>query len=122
MLSLATTLHASSTSTLQSPSRLNTGFHIPPFSSVHHLHLHVLSGKPTLLGRIIHPFFSSGTTSAKDTQLQTGTGFGSEEKEKERLGWGWYISGNQVVRILERGGRVGLGPGGRRGIERRGPA
>ena len=70
------------------PTARKTGFHIPPFSSVHHLHLHVLAGKPTLLGRFKYP----------NRQRENGKG------------WSWFVTSTQAIKILENGGRIGLSP------------
>ncbi|KAK8865655.1 hypothetical protein IAR55_000800 [Kwoniella newhampshirensis] len=65
------------------------GFHIPPFSSVPHLHLHVFSGSHTFIGRFKYPISTHG-----------------DEK-----GLGWFVTANQVERTLAAGARVGLGRG-----------
>ena len=64
------------------------GFHIPPFSSVHHLHLHVLVPPYNIRGRFKYPARSS------------------KDGEKK---WSWFVTVDQVVRILERGQTIGLG-------------
>jgi hypothetical protein len=68
------------------PNARKTGFHIPPFSSVHHLHLHVLAGRPTVLGRFKYP---------------------SREQDHGK-GWSWFVTATQAIKILEGGGRIGL--------------
>jgi len=56
------------------------GYHVPPFSSVPHLHLHVLVGRPSFLGRLMYP----------------------------TARYGWFKTGAQVEDALERGHSVGL--------------
>jgi hypothetical protein len=76
----------------QSESRspeIKMGFHIPPFSSVHHLHLHVLVPPYNLRGKLKYPV--------------------SHRTRGEGKGWGWFVSVDQVLSILENGQKVGLG-------------
>ncbi|WVQ85624.1 hypothetical protein IAT38_007790 [Cryptococcus sp. DSM 104549] len=63
------------------------GFHIPPFSSVPHLHLHVFSGPHTFIGRFKYPVTS----------------------HKSGKGYGWFVTADQVERALESGGKITLG-------------
>ncbi|WWD18162.1 hypothetical protein CI109_102611 [Kwoniella shandongensis] len=67
------------------------GFHIPPFSSVPHLHLHVFSGPHTFVGGLKYPISSHG-----------------KGKDKKK-GLGWFVTAEQVEETLGRGGRVRLG-------------
>ena len=64
------------------------GYHIPPFSSVHHLHLHIITPPFTLLGRLQYPVRYN------------------KDGGKGRT---WFVTPDQVERILERGGKIGLG-------------
>ncbi|KAG2132984.1 HIT-like protein [Suillus clintonianus] len=67
------------------------GFHIPPFNSEHHLHLHVQALPYTSLARRLkYPF---------------ARGFGGYEK-----GFSWFAEIGQAIRILENGHRVAIAP------------
>lgn len=81
------------------PSR--QGFHITPFSSVGHLHMHVLIYPLKGLGRVKYPISSGMLGGAKGKGGHGG-----------RKGWGWFAEVGQVREILDRGGRVGLGRSG----------
>ncbi|EIW72846.1 hypothetical protein TREMEDRAFT_24796 [Tremella mesenterica DSM 1558] len=63
------------------------GYHIPPFSSVHHLHLHVITPPFTLMGRMQYP-------------IRRGVDGGK--------GWTWFVSSDQVETILQREGSIRL--------------
>ncbi|GJE94519.1 HIT-like protein [Phanerochaete sordida] len=67
------------------------GFHIPPFNSVGHLHLHV-QGLPykNVWRRAKYPYVPGGAGRHK--------------------GWTWFAEVGQVQAILEDGGRVRVGP------------
>lgn len=67
---------------------VKTGFHIPPFSSIHHLHMHVLVPPWKPLGKIQYP-------------VRHGVDGGKK--------WGWFVTPSQVLSILRTGGTVGLG-------------
>lgn len=68
------------------PDARKMGFHIPPFSSVHHLHLHVFAGRPTFLGRLKYP----------------------ESIRSDGKGWSWFVSVHQALSILQSGRTIGL--------------
>lgn len=70
------------------PEATKLGFHIPPFSSVHHLHLHVLVPPFTAFGKVQYP-------------VREGVSGGKR--------WTWFVTPDQVISILENGGRVELG-------------
>ncbi|AGV14151.1 hypothetical protein C343_01567 [Cryptococcus neoformans C23] len=63
------------------------GFHIPPFSSVPHIHLHVFSGPHTFIGKFKYPV----------TTYAAGKGLG------------WFVTVEQARNTLERGETIGLG-------------
>ncbi|WRT65930.1 uncharacterized protein IL334_002881 [Kwoniella shivajii] len=67
------------------------GFHIPPFSSVPHLHLHVFSGEHTFIGKLKYPITGNRRQSEK--------------------GLGWFVTAEQVEHTLQNGRTVGLGRG-----------
>lgn len=73
-----------------SPRHTKAGFHIPPFSSVPHLHLHVFEPPFTFLGRLKYPIASSRSRNAGK-------------------GMSWFVSLDQAIQIVQDGGRVGLG-------------
>ncbi|EIM90893.1 HIT-like protein [Stereum hirsutum FP-91666 SS1] len=67
------------------------GFHIPPFNSVNHLHLHVFS----------LPFLSW----YKKVKYPWRKGTSPHDK-----GWTWFVEIGQAIRILERGARISIIP------------
>ncbi|KAJ7651084.1 HIT-like domain-containing protein [Roridomyces roridus] len=66
------------------------GFHIPPFNSINHLHLHVqgLPYKPM-----------------RKPKYTISSGFGPFYK-----GFGWFVTAEQTVKVLETGRTVGVLP------------
>ncbi|KAG8764898.1 hypothetical protein FRC12_007814 [Ceratobasidium sp. 428] len=68
------------------------GFHIPPFNSVNHIHLHA-QGLPYL-----NVYREKKYRAAKSTWLGKTKGFS------------WFVEYDQCVRILESGSRVGVFP------------
>jgi hypothetical protein len=67
------------------------GFHIPPFNSVDHLHLHV-QGLP----------YNSPTRKAKYPVVS-----GNNLHTK---GFSWFVEVGQAVQILEQGNHIGVFP------------
>jgi hypothetical protein len=64
------------------------GFHIPPYNSVNHLHLHV-QALPYKTGRAFkYPISAGGNSRHK--------------------GFSWFAQVDQVLAILKSGGRVGI--------------
>ncbi|CAE6427729.1 unnamed protein product [Rhizoctonia solani] len=68
------------------------GFHIPPFNTVNHIHLHA-QGLP----------YKSGL---REKKYRTST---SSRTDKTK-GFSWYAELGQCIRILESGSRVGVFP------------
>jgi len=67
------------------------GFHIPPFNSINHLHLHVQALPYTSLNRSAKYLVAKGN--------------GSRQK-----GFSWFVEVGQVIGILEQGNRVTVFP------------
>jgi hypothetical protein len=81
------------------------GFHIPPFSSVPHLHLHVLVPPWTSLGRLKYPISHKAHHHHGRYPDQA-----KEEKEAGKVkGWSWFVEIHQAREILQRGGTVKIG-------------
>lgn len=107
------------------------GFHIPPFSSVHHLHLHVLVAPYNLSGRLKYPLsrtWGDGISKVKsgyvrnhdDPSEQSGSGAPvqgiskvtetqGENRGDKGKGWSWFVGIDQAIGILERGNKIGVG-------------
>ncbi|WVQ97204.1 hypothetical protein IAU59_004314 [Kwoniella sp. CBS 9459] len=114
---------ASTTMTTTTPVKPpKMGFHIPPFSSVPHLHLHVFSGKHTFIGKFKYPI---STTSSSPSSHSHSHGHRAKDRNEytsgvrdkvgggtaTKKGLGWFVTPDQVEQILLDGGRVGLGRG-----------
>ncbi|KAF9007407.1 HIT-like domain-containing protein [Cyathus striatus] len=67
------------------------GFHIPPFNSVYHLHLHVQA----------MPY----TSSRRAAKYPVSIGYGTHQK-----GFSWFVEVGQAIRILEQGHRIQVLP------------
>lgn len=67
------------------------GFHIPPYNSVNHLHLHVIGLPFKSIGKgVKYPIISGGSTYHK--------------------GFGWFVEVGQTIKILESGRHVSVWP------------
>jgi hypothetical protein len=78
------------------------GFHIPPFSSVHHIHLHVLShgwAKVKYRSTTCRKSVSVTPSSLED-------GFGIKHGKK----WGWFVDVRDVKDILSAGKTIKVAP------------
>ncbi|KAI9634509.1 HIT-like domain-containing protein [Dioszegia hungarica] len=110
MISLADTLILSSDPSSPDPvsasARPKLGFHIPPFSSVPHLHLHVLVPPYTFLGKLKYPISHRSGGTSTNTFPEDGKGIGKRGSGK---GWSWFVEARQARGILERGGSVKIG-------------
>lgn len=82
------------TTSASGPKEVRYGFHIPPFRSVDHLHLHCLA----------LPFNSQ----LKALKYRVAPGSGSPEAPHK--GWGWFVTAEQAAAILRDGGEVGVKP------------
>lgn len=80
---------SSSSGSASPPPRRLYGFHIPPFNSVDHLHLHCLEAPLTARARIKYC-----ATAQKGNKLK---------------GWTWFVTAEQAAEILRRGERVKVG-------------
>lgn len=69
------------------------GFHIPPFNSVDHLHLHCLQSPLSFKGKFKYHVFA-----------------GSERERPPTIkGWGWFVTADQASQILRAKRRVRVG-------------
>jgi hypothetical protein len=66
------------------------GFHIPPYNSVNHLHLHVQALPYKPLRGLKYPIASGRPPNAK--------------------GFSWFVTPEQAIDILGRGKRIGVMP------------
>ncbi|KAH9850307.1 HIT-like protein [Lenzites betulinus] len=73
------------------PKRRRLGFHIPPYISVTHLHMHAQAlPYRSLMSRLRYPIFR-----------------GRKGQDK---GFSWFVEAEQAIRILEKGSRIRLLP------------
>lgn len=82
-------LEMASSSTSRPSSQRLYGFHIPPFNSVDHLHLHCLEYPLTVTGRIKY--------------------CATQSKGRKLKGWTWFVEAEQARGILARGRGVKVG-------------
>ncbi|KAG8864965.1 hypothetical protein FRC20_010022 [Serendipita sp. 405] len=68
------------------------GFHIPPFTSVDHLHLHCF----------VLPF----NDLIREHKYRVST----RDRSRYVKGWGWFIDVSQAIHVLERGGSIRVSP------------
>ncbi|GAA5821583.1 hypothetical protein JCM11251_000921 [Rhodosporidiobolus azoricus] len=83
------------------------GFHIPPFFSVNHLHLHLLSLPfPSLKGRFKYrPSIPPLPIGESRSGGERATG----SKGVKLKGFSWFVEVDQVINILQAGQRVKVG-------------
>jgi hypothetical protein len=80
-------LGLSLTRSMPGSENVKMGYHIPPFSSVHHLHLHVLLPPYNSRGKLKYP---------------------ARYKEDGGKKWGWFVTPDQVERILQNGETISI--------------
>ncbi|KAK0531056.1 hypothetical protein OC835_003809 [Tilletia horrida] len=83
------------------PPKYIFGFHVPPFRSVDHLHLHCLQ-MPYLSKRQGLKYPISEPPSSHSS--------GSSGKTPYFKGTGWFVTAEQAVDILAAGRKIGFGP------------
>jgi len=66
------------------------GFHIPPFNSVNHLHLHLNALPYRWIGKLQFPV--------------------AKGKEGKSKGFSWFVEVDQAIEILQQGKTIGVFP------------
>ena len=86
------TLSSSSLPTLQCLTNVlgRMGFHIPPFNSVNHLHLHLHALPYRWIGKLEFPI--------------------AKGKKGKSKGFSWFVEVDQAIEILQQGKTIGVFP------------